>query len=199
MQVACHTGEVFASTQLNSHLSFPPSIAREEHSVIMELCAAFQMGYCSWGERCKFVHETTKVTSPYGKHCHSVVALYSINQSTLETSMSVKHGKANVHESPSTSSISGLRKETNHDSAARKGVAEKGKQHRSSDDRMLKGVDNLIGNIHVEPSEIQVQASEAVGIKNYKFIASYSWKDIEHPTIYVPGLSYPNTRKFYSS
>jgi hypothetical protein len=60
---------------------------------------------------------------------------------------------------------------------------------------MLKGVDKLVRNIYVEVSEAQEEACEEVMIKNYKFIASYSWKDIEHPTIYVPGLSRPARRK----
>ena len=60
---------------------------------------------------------------------------------------------------------------------------------------MLKGVDNLIRNIYVEFSEVQEEACEVATIKNYEFIASYSWKDIEHPTIYVPGLSRPIMRK----
>jgi len=64
---------------------------------------------------------------------------------------------------------------------------------------MLKGVDKHIRNIYVEFSEIQEEACKAVTIQNYEFIASYSWKDIEHPTIYVPGLSRPIMRKRSSS
>jgi len=64
---------------------------------------------------------------------------------------------------------------------------------------MLKGVDKLIKNIYAEFSEVQGESSEAVTIKNYESIASYSWKDIEHPTIYVPGLSRPIARKRSSS
>ena len=70
---------------------------------------------------------------------------------------------------------------------------------RQRDNRMLWGVGNLIRNIYVESSEVQEEAYEAVTIKNYEFIASYNWKNIEHPTIYVPGLSHPITRKRSSS
>ncbi|KAH9222769.1 hypothetical protein DL95DRAFT_441116 [Leptodontidium sp. 2 PMI_412] len=59
----------------------------------------------------------------------------------------------------------------------------------SRDDRMLQGVGKLIRTIYVEASETQEETyEEEVTIKNYESIASYSWKDIEHPTIYVPGL-----------
>ncbi|CZT47775.1 uncharacterized protein RSE6_08376 [Rhynchosporium secalis] len=70
----------------------------------------------------------------------------------------------------------------------------------SRDDRMLWGTSNLISKIHVEPQPaerragIGVEASAPVTIQNYKYVASYNWKDIEHPTIYVPGLSRPFPR-----
>jgi len=57
------------------------------------------------------------------------------------------------------------------------------------DDRMLKGTDKLIKKIQVgSSSESQKGASDAVTIKNYESLASYCWKDVDHPTIYVPGL-----------
>jgi hypothetical protein len=75
----------------------------------------------------------------------------------------------------------------------------KGRQRPSRNDRMLWGVGNLIRNIYVESFDVQEEAFEAITIKNYEFIASYNWKNIEHPTIYVPGLSHPITRRRSSS
>jgi hypothetical protein len=60
--------------------------------------------------------------------------------------------------------------------------------------KMLEGVDKIIGTINAEFPSAQSEASQAVGIKNYESIASYSWKDIDHPTIYVPGLARPCRR-----
>ncbi|TVY14685.1 hypothetical protein LARI1_G007941 [Lachnellula arida] len=114
----------------------------------------------------------------------------SLNESIL----SIRPSKVNVQQSSSTSLIGGSARETNHDATKRK-TPTKGRQRQSRDDRMLKGVDKLIRNIHVESSGVQEEACDAVTIKNYESIASYSWKDIEHPTIYVPGLSRPITRK----
>jgi len=118
----------------------------------------------------------------------------SLNESIL----SIRPSKVNVQQSSGTSPIGGPARETNHDVTKRKTLT-KGRQRPSRDDRMLKGVDKLIRNIYVEFSEVQEEACEAVTIKNYEFIASYSWKDIEHPTIYVPGLSRPITRNRSSS
>ncbi|KAG4435840.1 hypothetical protein IFR05_008666 [Cadophora sp. M221] len=71
------------------------------------------------------------------------------------------------------------------------GPSQKAKKRswKSKGDRMLMGVGNLIKTIYVEASETQEGAyDEEITIKNYESIASYSWKGIEHPTIYVPGL-----------
>ncbi|PVH69993.1 hypothetical protein DL98DRAFT_598198 [Cadophora sp. DSE1049] len=81
-----------------------------------------------------------------------------------------------MQQSPGASKIGGPGRKT------------KGSQRPSRDDRMLKGVDNLIRNIYVETPEAQKEAPKAVTINKYEPIASYSWKDIEHPTIYVPGI-----------
>jgi len=93
-----------------------------------------------------------------------------------------------------TSLEGGPARETNHDATERK-TRKKGRQRPSKDDRMLKGVDKVVKYIYVEHSEVHEEACEVVTIKNYVFIASYSWKDIEHPTIYVPGLSRLTQRK----
>ncbi|KAL2069169.1 hypothetical protein VTL71DRAFT_15507 [Oculimacula yallundae] len=55
-------------------------------------------------------------------------------------------------------------------------------------ERMLWGVSNLISTIYVGPPEDEDRTSAGVTIKNLKSVASYNWKDVEHPTIYVPGL-----------
>ncbi|KUJ12351.1 uncharacterized protein LY89DRAFT_206066 [Mollisia scopiformis] len=107
----------------------------------------------------------------------------SLNESILSIRPSTLH----VQQSSGTSQIGGPTRETNHDATERKTLT-KGRQRPSRDDRMLKGVDKLIKNIYNEFSEVQEEACEAVAIRNYESIASYSWKDIEHPTIYVPGL-----------
>ena len=91
--------------------------------------------------------------------------------------MSLRPGKFNIQQSPGTSRIGGP-----------------GRKRPSRDNRMLKGVDNLIRKIYVESSEVKEEAPKAVTIKKYESIASYSWKDIEHPTIYVPGIS-PSIRR----
>lgn len=87
-----------------------------------------------------------------------------------------------MQQSSGTSPIGGPTRDTNHDVTEKKTLT-KGRQRPSRDDRMLKGVDKLIKNIYAEFSEVQGESSEAVTIKNYESIASYSWKDIEHPTI----------------
>jgi hypothetical protein len=90
--------------------------------------------------------------------------------------------------------MGGSTRGTNLDATERK-LQHKGRQKPSKHDRMLRGVDKLMKTIQVESSEVQKDARQAITIKNYEFIASYSWKEIEHPTIYVPGLSPPITRK----
>ncbi|MAD86625.1 MAG: hypothetical protein CL912_27025, partial [Deltaproteobacteria bacterium] len=64
-------------------------------------------------------------------------------------------------------------------------------QRPSRDDRMLWGAGTLIRKIYVEATEAQENVPKAVTIQNYESLASYSWKDTEHPTIYVPGSSLP--------
>ena len=56
---------------------------------------------------------------------------------------------------------------------------------------MLWGAGTLIRKIYVEATEAQENVPKAVTIQNYESLASYSWKDTEHPTIYVPGSSLP--------
>ncbi|KAL3423891.1 hypothetical protein PVAG01_05638 [Phlyctema vagabunda] len=83
--------------------------------------------------------------------------------------------------------MDGPKRETRQDAVEKK-VLTKGRNRLSQDERMLKGLDKLVGNIYVNFPEPQAMPYEAVKINNYEFVASYSWKDIEHPTIYVPGL-----------
>ena len=97
--------------------------------------------------------------------------------------MSVRPGRITMQQSPSASRTGGAGRKT------------KGSQRPSRDERMLQGVDNLIRKIYVESSEVQEEALEAVTIKKYEHIASYSWKNIEHPTIYVPGIFPSNSRR----
>jgi len=124
--------------------------------------------------------------------------LQLITRYVLESILSVRPGKVNMQQSSGTSPKGGPARDTDHDAIERKFLT-KGRQRPSRDDRMLKGVGNIIRNISVEFSEAQEEACEAVTIKNYEFIASYSWKDIDHPTIYVPGLSRLITGKRNSS
>lgn len=70
-------------------------------------------------------------------------------------------------------------------SASSAGGPAGGKKRR--DERMLHGTTTLMAKIYVDASAAQEEVQDAVTIKNYEPIASYSWKDIDHPTIYVPG------------
>lgn len=49
---------------------------------------------------------------------------------------------------------------------------------------MLKGLGDYVNNLYAGGS---VEYDEPVEIQNYQFVASYGWKDVAHPTIYVPG------------
>ncbi|KAH7360690.1 hypothetical protein BKA65DRAFT_591699 [Rhexocercosporidium sp. MPI-PUGE-AT-0058] len=97
-----------------------------------------------------------------------------------ESSLSARFGQLNMQQSSGTSATL---------SSAVPPRRNRAQPGRSRDDRMLNGVGNLIKKIVVESSETQEEVSEEkVTIKSYESISSYSWKDIEHPTIYVPGL-----------
>ena len=59
----------------------------------------------------------------------------------------------------------------------------------SRDDRMLQGTRRLLKRNNLESLGVPDGDAENVTIKNYNSVTSYSWKDVEHPTIYVPGIS----------
>lgn len=108
--------------------------------------------------------------------------LHLITRFVLGSTLSFRPKRGNAQQSSSVPPVSGPSRET------------KGRQKTSRDERMRWGVGKLMRNIYVESVDVQdsqEEACEAVTIKNYEFIASYNWKDIEHPTIYVPGLSHP--------
>jgi hypothetical protein len=114
--------------------------------------------------------------------------LLLMTRSILETTLSIRPKRHGGQQNPDTSTAGGSSKEANHGVTNKPKIPFKRRQRPTRDDRMLNGVNKLIRNIYVEIPKAKEEACEEVTIKNYQSIASYSWKNIEHPTIYVPGL-----------
>lgn len=142
----------------------------------MPLCILFAKGNCKFGDKCKFVHD---VASP---QCE----LYLNDFDTIELTI-LASASGSIPFRPKVHQISKppLQAAELNQPITRDGPKAKLSRKQAEEAEMLKGVGDQVNNIHVEGS---TEHDEAIEIKNYQFVASYGWKDIEHPTIYVPGL-----------
>ena len=119
------------------------------------------------------------MASSNGQPSHLAVELINEYPCDLETAMSIRPAKVHAQPSTDASNRSGS------------GIKTKKSQRPSRDDRMLWGAGILLRKVYVEATGAQENAPKAITIQNYESLASYSWKDTEHPTIYVPGTSLP--------
>ncbi|KAG9236243.1 hypothetical protein BJ875DRAFT_526572 [Amylocarpus encephaloides] len=132
------------------------------------LCIAFQNGRCNFGARCRFIHE-------------SVERLSATEPSPGSSSVHVHTRQVSSTATPRNSSEKKAPGATNGPSLPK---PSRGPSREAA--RMLKGAGVLISTLYAELPETPLQVGDPVEIKNCEFQASYSWKDVEHPTIYVP-------------
>ncbi|CAG8953515.1 hypothetical protein HYFRA_00009971 [Hymenoscyphus fraxineus] len=128
----------------------------------MAPCIFFAKGNCEFGQKCHFDHDGA---ASQGSTSSSLPFRPKLPQDRRITS--------NGEESQRSTQITLQNKSK-----------EQPTRKEREEARMLKGHGGFLKNLHVEGS---VKDEQPVEMKNYQFVASYSWKDIEHPTIYVPG------------